>query len=236
MSSSGCSWKRRVSSRAADGSRRARPARDAIERVPAVIEQDAAAGELAGSTRQFAAPAVLTATAGCIRSVRQRTDRTAPIAPSSTNAEILLADRALSSQLCTVWSDAPGARGGRLAADGVLHPCDQRLLAEHMQSRIQRPLDQRRVAARRRADIDEVEPLARDRSSSTLSNHRPSGQAARNASRRDGGGVGRGDDLDIVARPPPGRMPVGRDIAEADERAPQHGALSLGEGVAGGEG
>ena len=56
--------------------------------------------------------------------------------------------------------DAPGARGGARHTLCVLDLRDKRLFAEHMKARVERPLDQRRMAARRRTDVDEIELFA----------------------------------------------------------------------------
>src|SRR5689334_898766 len=91
-----------------------------------------------------------------------------------------------------------------------------------MEARDQRPLDQRRMRARRRADIDEVELLAGEK---VIDRRMPpaigtGGQKGLPARRC---GVGRGDDPRIVTRAPARQVPVGRDIAEPNECAPQHG-------------
>jgi hypothetical protein len=49
-------------------------------------------------------------------------------------------------------------RGGRYGLR-ILHPRNKGLFAQDMETRIQRAFDERRMAAWRRADIDEIERL-----------------------------------------------------------------------------
>ncbi|HEY3623888.1 MAG TPA: hypothetical protein VGL12_16130 [Roseiarcus sp.] len=71
----------------------------------------------------------------------------------------LAADRRL-KPIVHRMQDAPGACGGRGDALCVVDPGDQRFFAQHMDAGTKRAFDERRMAARRRADIDKVEPLA----------------------------------------------------------------------------
>ena len=57
--------------------------------------------------------------------------------------------------------DAPGARRRPRYVLRVLDPRNQRLFAKHVKARVERPLDQRRMTARRRANIDEIELFVR---------------------------------------------------------------------------
>ena len=57
-------------------------------------------------------------------------------------------------------NDSPGARRGGGDPLSVLDPRDQRLFAQRVEARIERTLDQRRMTARRRADVDEIERFA----------------------------------------------------------------------------
>ena len=139
--------------------RNAGPARDAIERVPAVIEQDAAARQpRIDAPVRDARPRSPRSRAGFSASASGRI-ATAPIAPSSISAEILRQIGA-SSQLCTVWTTRPARAAAAATRFCVLDARDQRLLAQHVKARVERPFDQRRMAARRRADIDEIELFA----------------------------------------------------------------------------
>ena len=115
----------------------------------------------------------------------------------------------------------PGARGGGRHALCVLDPGDHRFFAEHMKARTKRPFDQRRMAARRRADVDEIEPFT---DKQIVDSFRPSaiGTGGEKGFPARSGGVGRGDDPHVVTSAPAGQMPLGRDIAEADERASEH--------------
>ncbi len=147
VSSSGCSWKRRVSSRAATPKGVPGPAHDAIDGMPAVIEQDAAARH-----RRINAPV-----RDAIRADRDRrlSPERAP-ANRSHSADCAFvdqvgdfsADRRL-EPIMHRMHNSPGARSGRGDALRVLNSRDQRLLAQHMQARVERPLDQRRMTARR---------------------------------------------------------------------------------------
>jgi hypothetical protein len=78
------------------------------------------------------------------------------------------------------------------------------------------------VAPGRRADVDEIELFAGEkiidrRMLPAFRTGRKKGLATRR------GGVGRGDNPRVVASAPAGQVPVGGDIAEADERALQQG-------------
>ena len=117
--------------------------------------------------------------------------------------------------------DASIARGGLRHARCVLDSCDQRLLAEHVKAGVKRPLDQRGVAARGRANVDEIERFAGQQ---IIDGFMPpaigTGGEKRLATRR--GGVGRSDNPHVVPRAPARQVAVGRDIAEADEGASEH--------------
>ena len=119
--------------------------------------------------------------------------------------------------------DAPSARGGPCHTLCVLDPRDQRLFAEHVKARVERAFDQRRMTARRRADIDKIELFAGQQ---IIDGFMPpaigTGGEKRLATRC--GGVGRSDNPHIVPGAPARQVAVGRDIAEADERAFEHSA------------
>src|ERR1700679_3539351 len=123
-----------------DGS--AGPAHNAIERVPAVIEQDATASHL-----WIDAPVCnsVRAAGDC----RLRSQR--PPADGSPGADGALVNQ--SRNLATDWcfepvmhgvQDAPSSRGGPCHARRVLDPCDQRFFAEHVKAHVERALNQRR--------------------------------------------------------------------------------------------
>ena len=202
-----------------DAHRNAGPAGDAIERMPAVIEQNAAAREL-----RIDAPV-------CDARRRDGGRRLGPERRPTDRADG--ADRALVDErrdLLADWrakpivnrmEDAPRARGGRREARSVVYAGDQGFLAQHMEPRVERASDDLRMVARRRADIDEIELFAHQEIVDRLE---PPAVGARVEERLPPGrgGVGRSDDPDIVAGTPAGHVPIGRDIAEADEPAPQH--------------
>src|SRR5271167_3691830 len=129
------------------------PAHDAIERVPAMIEQNAAAGH-----RWIDAPVRNSVRADGDRRLRSQR----PPADGLDGADCALvdqirylaADRRLEPVVHRV-QDAPSARGGPSHTLRVLDLRDKRLFAEHVKAGVERPRDQRRMAARRRADIDE---------------------------------------------------------------------------------
>src|SRR5580704_10907904 len=134
------------------------PAHNAIERVPAVIEQNAAAGH-----RWIDAPvrnSVRTDSDRRLRSQRPPADglhgADCAVLDQSRN---LAADRRLEPVVHRV-QDAPSARGGPRHTLCVLDLRDKRLFAEHMKASVERPLDQRRMAARRRTDVDKIELFA----------------------------------------------------------------------------
>ena len=56
--------------------------------------------------------------------------------------------------------NAPGANGCCAEAFRVLNARDERLLAQHVQASVERAFDQRRMTARRGADVDEIELFA----------------------------------------------------------------------------
>ena len=208
--------------RCCDASGNAGPAGDAIKRMPAVIEQDSAAclGRVDAPVRN------------ALRAHRdrrlgsQRTPADASHGPDGAVVDKsgdLAADRRLQPIVHRV-QDPPGSGGGGGDALRVLDPGGQRLFAQHMQARVKRAFDQRGVAARRRADVDEIELFVREQ---IVDARAPpaigAGGEKRLAARRRG--VGRGDNPHVVAGEPAGQVPLGRDIAEADERAFQHFAL-----------
>src|SRR6202167_1306797 len=94
-----------------------------------------------------------------------------------------------------------------------------------MEARFERASDERRMAARRRADVDEVKLFARQQivdrvEPLAVGTGGEKGVPARLS------GVSRSDDPDIFPGAPAGHVAVGRDIAKADERAPQRWAPS----------
>ena len=117
--------------------------------------------------------------------------------------------------------DAPSARGRPCHTLCVLDPRDQRLFAEHVKARVERAFDQRRMTARRRANIDEIELFAGQKIVDGLIPPaiRTGGEKGL-ATRR--GGVRRSDNPHVVARAPSWQMAVGSDVAEADEGAFEH--------------
>ena len=124
--------------RCGDASRNAGPARDAIERVPAVIAEDAAAGK-----RRIDAPVCDPVRAH--RNRRLRSER--PPADPSHGADCALvnqgrdlaADRRMKPIVHRV-QDPPGARRGGRHALCVLDPGDHRFFAEHMKARVEAPV------------------------------------------------------------------------------------------------
>ena len=85
--------------------------------------------------------------------------------------------------------------------------------------------DQIRMAARRRADVDEVELFAPQQFIDRVEPPAVGTGGEKGVPARVSG-VGRSDDPYIFARAPAGHVPIGRNIAKADERAPQHCAPS----------
>ena len=124
--------------------------------------------------------------------------------------------------------DASSARGRPCHALCVLDPRDKRLFAEHVKARVERAFDQRRMTARRRADVDEIELFAgQEIVDGVIPPAIRTGGEKRLATRR--GGVGRSDNPHVVPRAPTRQVAVGRDIAEADERAFEHVAAQSSE-------
>ena len=113
---------------------------------------------LAGTTRQFVTPSAR----GDRRLRSQR-----PPADGSHRADRvpvnqrrnLAADRGFEPVVHRV-QDASSAPGRPCYALRVLDLRDQRLFAEHVKARVERAFNQRRMTARRRANIDEVELVA----------------------------------------------------------------------------
>ena len=183
VSSSGHSWNLRVSRPAETRLGTARPAQHAIERVPAMIEQDAAAGH-----GRIDAPVLdalpPTVTAGWVRSVCQCDAMNGADRAGGDQRGHLAADRRF--QPVMNGMQRPALARGRRASAGA---SSARVTSGFSQSTCRpassaRPIE-RRMAARRRADIDEVELLAGQQIVGRVY-HWPSGQAARNASRRPG--------------------------------------------------
>jgi len=198
--------------------RLADPALDDVEHVPSVIGEDAAAGD-----RRIDSPVPATLVTG----------QSGARAQGVPDHVLDPADPPLADQL----RRAPHDRRVVPVVDGVEHAtglfrqtrqrrqilgrADQRLFAEHVTAALEGLPDQRRVAARRRADVDEIhgglgEELGRRRV----------------PARRGGMGrdervllrprVGDRDDLDVTAAVPAGQVPVEGDVAQADDRAALH--------------
>ena len=92
----------------------------------------------------------------------------------------------------------------------------QGLLAEHVHAALERGPDESRVARRRRADVDEVEPRVGEEGFGGVVPARP-GQAL-GADRALGGAhVADGDDLDVRPLEPAGQVAVDRHVAETDD-------------------
>ena len=90
-----------------------------------------------------------------------------------------------------------------------------------MQARTKRAFDQRRMAARRRTDVDKIELFAgQEIVDGLIPPAIGTGGEKSLATRR--GGVGRSDNPHVVPGAPSGQMAVGGDIAEADEGAFEH--------------
>ena len=95
-----------------------------------------------------------------------------------------------------------------------------RLFAEHVQAGGLGLADQRRMAARRRADIDEIQPFPREHLGrigveARIGKYRRQGRAA--FLKRVGGG----HYVDAGTAQPSGQVPLGGDVAETDEGATQ---------------
>ena len=136
----------------------ASPARDAIERMPAVIEQDPAARQ-----RRINAPVCRSVRSGGGRGLSSQR----PPADGSDSADRALVDQRRNLEanrglepIVDRVQDAPGVRGGQRHDLSILHPGDQRLLTQDVQTRVQRSSDKRRMAPGRRADVDEIERFA----------------------------------------------------------------------------
>ena len=208
----------RLEPRADRPGRLADPALDDVEDVPAVIGEDAAARD-----RGVEPPVAVLVAARCRRPRPERLPHNARDAadPSLTDE---LARPAHDRRVVPVVDGvehAPlggGEAGERRELAGRAH---ERLLAEHVQTPLERRPDQRRVARRRRADVHEVEGgLGQER----LGAGAPGG--ARHV-RLEEGALGRArvrhrDDLDVAPATPAGHVAVDGDVAEADDRAPQH--------------
>src|ERR1700722_12355711 len=137
---------------------------------------------IAGSTRQLAPPSGPTATAGCVRRVRQRIDRVRPIAPSAINAEILRQIGAL-SQLCTACTTRPA----RAAAAATCCASAGRVTRGFSHSTWRPASSACWISAAWLLGGVQMSTKSRvspDISASALSYHRASGQASRNAPRR----------------------------------------------------
>ena len=78
------------------------------------------------------------------------------------------------------------------------------------------------MAARRRADVDEVKLFARQQIVDRVEPLAVGAGGEKGVPARLSG-VSRSDDPDIFPGAPAGHVAVGGDIAKADERAPQHG-------------
>src|SRR5580693_5171600 len=138
--------------------RNAGPAHNAIERVPAVIEQDAAAGH-----RGIDPPVCNSVRADGDRRLRSQR----PPADGLDGADCarvdqiryLAADRRFEPVMHRV-QDTSRARGGPCHTLCVRDLLNKRLFAEYMKAGVERPLDQRRMAARGRTDVDKIELFA----------------------------------------------------------------------------
>ena len=178
-----------------DATRSAGPAGDAIERMPAVIEEDAAARH-----RRIDAP-VCDAGADQRRPQAESAasanarDRTAPIAPSADQRRDLEADRRI-EPVVNRMDDTPGARGGRRDGLSVRDAGDQRLLAQHVKTRVERLYDERRMAPGG-AQMSTKSSLSPD--SKIVKRVVPPPVGTRGEKRLPArrGGVGRRDNLDI---------------------------------------
>src|SRR5271170_5451576 len=95
-----------------------------------------------------------------------------------------------------------------------------------MEARVERASDERRMAAWRRADVDEVKLFARQQIVDRVEPFAVGTGGEKGVPARLSG-VSRSDDPDIFPGAPAGHAAVGRDIAKADERAPQHGLRRL---------
>jgi len=195
------------------------PAHDAIERMPAVIEQDAAACNC-----RIKAP--------IFPPVRGESDRRLGAQGSPTNRPNG-ADRSFGDQRRDLEADwrfepivnrvhsTPGARRGRCQDLRVFHARNQRLLTENVKARVQRSLNELCMAARRRADVYKIERFARQQ---VIHAFVPAPFGTRPekdlAARRNG--IGCSDNSDIGAGLPAGQVPVSRDVSKADKCAPQH--------------
>src|SRR5580704_18756926 len=134
------------------------PAHSAIERVPAVIEQNAAAGH-----RWIDAPVRNSVRAYSDRRLRSQR----PPADGLDGADCarvdqiryLAADRRFEPVMHRV-QDTSRARGGPCHTLCLRDLRDKRLFAEHMKAGVERPLDERRMVARRRTDVDKIELFA----------------------------------------------------------------------------
>jgi hypothetical protein len=204
--------------RRGDGAGRAAgPAQDARERVPAVIEQDAAAGD-----RRIEAPVRAAALGpgggrGTQRAPAERAhgpDRA--FGKERGNPD---ADRRLRPIVNRVHH-APGGFRRPRDGHGLRRAGHQGFLAEDMKAGAQRALDQRGMAAGRRADVDEIEPLGGQQVFDALmaAPARAGGEEGLAPCRR---GVGGGDDGGVAQRLPSGQMRLGGDRSEADEGAAQ---------------
>ena len=118
-------------------------------------------------------------------------------------------------------NDAAAARRGRRNGLRILYPRNQRLFAKDVEARIQRALDECRMAARRRADIDEIKRFAGQQVVDGLVPLSAGASLQKGPALRRNG-IGRGDDLDILYGLPARQVPFRRDVSEPDKSATQH--------------
>jgi hypothetical protein len=97
-----------------------------------------------------------------------------------------------------------------------------------VKARVERPLDQRRMATRGRTDVDEIELFA---GQEIVNGFMPpaSGTGVEKRLATRCGGVGRSDNPHVVPGAPSRQVAVGRDVAEADEPAFEHAAAQSSE-------
>ncbi len=103
-------------------------------------------------------PSDVTVTAGSVRNVCQRTVRTVPTRAFIDECRNTVADRRLEPIVDDMNGAAAGRRRRRYRLR-IRHPRNQGLFAQHVEARVQRTFNERRMAAWRRADIDEIKRL-----------------------------------------------------------------------------
>ena len=110
---------------------------------------------------------------------------------------------------------------GRCNGLRILYPRGQRLFAKDVEARIQRALDECRMAARLCADIDEIKRFVGQQVVHGLV-PLSAGASLQKGPALCRDGIGRGDDLNALYGLPARQVPFCRDVSEPDKSATQH--------------